>query len=178
MATRPLPGFSNWFYDYQKHQDRSLPCIWWPVLMSERRAPSLLQRHFRFTVGLGFWRWSWVLVHQRPEPETDFNDVSLGLAGWVKWSIQWSKGRLASSDLYALLKQRDQPWGRLVRFGAVNYHYGRLVLAREALAQSRSRQKSSVPGSSPHGNSSGEGLEMPDLSLPDVKSAPNSRLGE
>lgn len=180
MATRPLPGFNSWLYDFQSVEDRTLPCLWWPALMSETRRPSLLQKYIRLTLGFWYWRWALVLVHHQPEPELDINDPDLGIHEWVRWSVNWSKNRLSPRDLHALMKQKDQPWPRLLRLGAANYHYGRLVLAREAISQSRSRKQSSNTSTPDHGKKGKDrsgvemGLEMPDLSLPD----PNGPQGD
>lgn len=182
MATRPLPGFENWFHDFQFVEDRSLPRLWWPSLMSETRRPSLLQRHVRLTLGFWHWRWSWILVEQKPEPDMEFNAPELGVSEWIRWSTNWSKGRLSSQDINNLIRQKDQPWGRLVRLGAANYHYGRLVLAREALAQSRSRAKQSSSATNRSANSGPSGrsgvemnLDMPDLSLPTSTQPPHDQ---
>ena len=141
--------------------------------MSQSRSPSLLQRHFRYTLGLGRWRWSLILVEEKDEPNMDFSDPELSVNEWVRWSANWSKGKLKSEDIHALIKQKDQPWGRLVKFGAANYHYGRLVLAREALAQSRSRQRDDKGSGQKKGDQSNfieVEMDVPNLSLPNPSS--------
>lgn len=168
MATRPIPGFSNWYYDFQSLEDYSLPLLWWPVIMYQSRSPSLLQRHFRYTLGLGRWRWSVILVEKKQEPDLDFSSPELSVNEWIRWSANWSKGKLRAEDIHALIRQEDQPWGRLVKFGAANYHYGRLILAREALSQSRSKKEARKTSA----RQSGEiemslELDLPQLSLPD-----------
>jgi hypothetical protein len=129
--------------------------------MSESRSPSLLQRHYRWTLGFWKWRCCWLLVRQLPEPDTALDDPALSVDDLIRWSVSWSKGRLSPADIRALLTNADLPWARLVRFGAANYHYGRLVLAREALASVRSAAASSRS----------TGLEMPELDLPDLPDA-------
>lgn len=144
MAARALFGSSSWFHDFQSSRDSRHAFALWPALMGESRNPSLLQRHYRISLALGRWRWSWILIRKLPEPEVPFNDPELAVNDLVRWSANWSKGRVTAKDIQELLLKKDLPWGRLVRFGAANYHYGRLVISREALALSRSRVASSV----------------------------------
>ena len=164
MATRPLPGFSSWFHDASLSKDARFPVLFWPCLMFESRSPSLLQRHYRWTVGFWRWRWSWLLIHQAPEPDISLNDPSLALGELVRWAGNWSKGRVSSRDIQELLAQKGLPWGRLARFGAANYHYGRLIIAREALALARARSApTQASGSLPE-------LDLPELNLPGSQS--------
>lgn len=164
MATRPLPGFSGWFHDFQSSRDPRYPAVLWPALMAEARTPSLVQRHYRFTLAFWRWRWSWLLIHQAPEPDTPFNDPSLSVNELIRWSSNWSKGRVTARDIQELLTQKGLPWGRLVRFGAANYHYGRLVISREAMALSRTRANAPAASSGALPE-----LDLPSLNLPGEK---------
>ncbi len=131
MKTKIIFSDRPKFYFFQKEKGPSLPKFVVPGVWWERRRQGMEISTIRISVGFLNWRWHWYFGRVTPPPAGPINSAVFPLDSFVNWMNNWAGTRITRAQFDSWLLQSE--WKSLVRWGGSQYHYSKILLAKEFL---------------------------------------------
>lgn len=144
MKTKLISGQKPKFYFFRREKDPSLPKFILPGVWWETRRQGLEITMWRITIGLWTFRWHYYFGRVTPPPAGPINSPQFKLDGFLQWmnSNNWSQSKVTRSEFDSWLLQSE--WKTVVRWGGCQYHYTRILLAREFLNATENKSVNNI----------------------------------
>lgn len=142
MKTKIILSKSPKFYFFRKEKDFSLPKFIIPGVWWESRRQGMEISMVRVTIGFWYWRWHCCFGEVTPPPAGPINAAFFQLDTFVQWMNNWASTNATRAQFDSWLLQSE--WKTLVRWGGSQYHYSKILLAKEFLNATENQSLDSV----------------------------------